>query len=222
LIKRTFDVVCSLLGLLLLLPILVALAVLIKLGSRGPVFYRGKRVGRLGKRFHIYKFRTMVADAEKLGGSSTPEDDPRVTRIGVFLRKYKLDELPQLINVLWGDMSLVGPRPQVEWAVGLYTEKEKALLSVRPGITDYASIKFNNEGDVLRGSTDPDKDYMEKIAPEKIRLGLEYVKAHSLWVDLRIILATLWSLLGGNPARVLGFANPPSESVDQSHQHEAV
>jgi len=126
----------------------------------------------------------MVADAERLGASSTPEDDPRVTRTGKFLRQYKLDELPQLLNVLAGDMSLVGPRPQVPWVVKLYSEAEKQLLSVRPGITDYASIKFRNEGEILRGSADPDKDYFEKIAPEKTRLGLEYVSHHSWDQDL--------------------------------------
>lgn len=170
------------------------MAFLIKKEDGGPVFYRGVRVGRYGKLFRIFKFRSMVVNADKIGGSSTPGDDPRITKVGSFLRKYKLDELPQLINVLLGDMSFAGPRPQVQWAVDLYTEKEKRLLAVRPGITDYASIKFRNEAGILKGSTDPDKDYLEKIAPEKLRLGLEYVDNISLLTDIKIIFATIKSL----------------------------
>jgi len=185
----------SLFGIMLLNPLIVFIALIIKLDSSGPVFYRGVRVGRYGKPFRIFKFRTMVTDAEKLGGTSTPDDDPRITSIGRFLRKYKLDELPQLINVLKGEMSFVGPRPQFKWAVELYSEEEKLLLSVRPGITDYASIKFRNEAEILKGSTNPDRDYLEKIAPEKIRLGLEYVEKRSLLIDLKIIFATLQNLL---------------------------
>ncbi|MEW6409354.1 MAG: sugar transferase [Nitrospirota bacterium] len=173
---------------------MIGISILIKKEDKGPVFYRGVRVGRYGKSFMIFKFRTMVINAEKIGGSSTADDDPRITRIGKFLRRYKLDELPQLINVLKGEMSLVGPRPQVPWAVELYSEEEKLLLSIRPGITDYASIKFKNESEILKGSTEPDKDYLEKIAPEKLRLGLEYVKKKSLWVDLKIIFATIKAL----------------------------
>jgi lipopolysaccharide/colanic/teichoic acid biosynthesis glycosyltransferase len=166
----------------------------IKHDSHGSVFYRGLRVGRYYKQFRMFKFRTMVADAEKMGVSSTAEDDPRITRIGKFLRKYKLDELPQLINVLRGEMSLVGPRPQVPWAVELYSEEERKLLNVRPGITDYASIKFRNEGNILNNSSNPDEDYLKQIAPEKIRLGLEYVNNNNLWIDLKIILATIGAL----------------------------
>ncbi len=215
-VKRFFDFALSLTGLVLTWPLLACIALLIKLDSPGPVFYRGVRVGRGGRLFQIFKFRTMVVNAQSLGDSSTPEDDPRITRVGKFLRRYKLDELPQLINVLKGEMSFVGPRPQVEWAVALYNEQEKALLSVRPGITDYASIRFSNEGEILRGSLDADKDYMEKIAPEKIRLGLDYVRHHSLLVDLRIILATLWLILGGDPNRVFGWvkaSGPAGQSV---------
>lgn len=190
-IKRLFDIIFSFIGLIILSPLLFISALIIKLDSKGPVFHRGVRIGRFEKPFKAYKFRTMVKDAEKLGPTSTAEDDPRITKIGRFLRKYKLDELPQLINVLKGEMSFVGPRPQVPWAVKLYTPEEKTLLNVRPGITDYASIKFPNEEEILRGSKDPDKDYMEKINPEKIRLGLKYVKNHSLWIDLKIILKTI-------------------------------
>jgi lipopolysaccharide/colanic/teichoic acid biosynthesis glycosyltransferase len=199
-LKRLFDIALSLFGLALLLPVMAVLAVLIKLDSKGPVFYRGLRVGRGGKPFAMLKFRTMVVDAEKIGASSTAEDDPRITRMGRFLRRFKLDELPQLWNVLLGQMSFVGPRPQVQWAVDLYTREERALLDVRPGITDYASLRFRNEGEILKGSTDPDKDYLEKIAPEKIRLGLEYVRRHSVLTDVKIILATVGALLGGDPS----------------------
>ncbi|MGH9680102.1 MAG: sugar transferase [Candidatus Acidiferrales bacterium] len=189
--KRAFDLILSALGLVLLAPLLAALALLVKLETRGPVFYRGVRTGWLGKPFRIFKFRTMVENAERLGGSSTPEDDPRVTRVGRLLRKYKLDEFPQLINVIRGEMSLVGPRPQVPWVVEMYSQDERAVLEARPGITDYASVKFHNEGEILRGSTDPDKDYFEKIHPEKMRLSLEYVRKQSLWLDCRILGQTL-------------------------------
>ena len=190
-LKRLLDIVVSFVGLVALSPLFLSIAIRIKRDSKGPVFYRGERVGRFGKPFKIYKFRTMVIDADKLGDSSTPADDPRITKVGRFLRsKYQLDEIPQLINVLKGDMSLIGPRPQVPWAVELYTEEEKAILSVRPGMTDYASARFPNEGEILHGSTAPDKDYLEKIAPGKTRLQLEYVKNHSLWVDFKILVRT--------------------------------
>ncbi|MBI3610075.1 MAG: sugar transferase [Nitrospirae bacterium] len=219
-LKRIFDFLGSFTGLLVLSPMFLFLALMVKLEDGGPVYYRGVRVGRYGRPFRIFKFRTMVVDAEKLGASSTPGDDQRITRMGKFLRRYKLDELPQLINVLKGEMSFVGPRPQVSWAVKLYNDEEKALLTVRPGITDYASIRFSNEADILWGSADPDREYLIKIAPEKVRLGLEYVRNHSLWVDLKIILATLWSLVGGDPARILGAPERSSGSVDNSHHHE--
>lgn len=192
--KFLFDFIFSLIGVIILLPLFAVMGILIKLDSKGPVFYRGVRAGRFGKPFKIYKFRTMVQNAERLGGSSTPDDDPRLTHIGKFLRKYKLDEAPQLLNVLKGEMSFVGPRPQVPEDVALYTEKEKALLSVLPGITDYASIRFHNEGEILKGSPDPGKTYVEKIRPEKINLGLQYVQSHSLWVDIKIIFLTFKTL----------------------------
>jgi lipopolysaccharide/colanic/teichoic acid biosynthesis glycosyltransferase len=194
-IKRLFDLVCSAFGLLVLSPVLVVLSVLIKLEDGGPVLYRGVRVGRYGKRFRIFKFRTMVVNADKIGGPSTADDDARITPMGKFIRRFKLDELPQLINVWTGDMSLVGPRPEVPVEVDLYTEEERALLNVRPGITDYASIAFHNEGEILRGSPDPHQAYREKIRPEKIRLGLDYVKHHSLRLDLKIIFKTFSTLI---------------------------
>jgi lipopolysaccharide/colanic/teichoic acid biosynthesis glycosyltransferase len=194
--KRSIDIFVSMVGLTILAPAFLVIAALIWLEERGPIFYRGKRVGRAGVLFRIFKFRTMVADAEQRGGSSTTQDDVRVTRLGRVLRASKLDELPQLFNVLTGTMSLVGPRPQVEWAVALYTSEQRALLDVPPGITDLASIVFANEAELLRGSPDPDTDYLEKIAHEKIRLGLEYVRNRSVLLDLRIILATLCRVLG--------------------------
>ncbi len=193
-LKRLFDMTFSFVGLVVLFPLLVLIALLLKLDSKVPVFYRGVRVGRFGKPFKIFKFRTMVVDAEKLGGPSTADDDPRITRAGKFIRKYKLDELPQLINVLKGEMSIVGPRPEVQMYVDMFTEEEKAILTVRPGMTDWASLWDIDEGAILAGSPDPEKTYMEKIRPEKIRLQLEYVRNHSFWVDLKIILKTLKSI----------------------------
>jgi len=188
--KRTLDATLAGVGLVLLSPVLAVIALSIKTGSKGPLLYRGRRVGLDGEPFEMLKFRTMVVDADKIGGSSTPEDDPRITGIGKKLRRYKLDELPQLWNVLTGDMSFVGPRPQVQWAVDLYTPEEREILRVRPGITDEASLKFSNEAEILKGSTDPDKDYIEKIHPEKMRLSLEYVRHRSFSGDLSIIART--------------------------------
>ncbi len=193
-LKRLFDISFSSLGLIIMFPILIFSAIAIKLDSKGPALYRGKRIGRYGKPFRIYKFRTMVSNAEKLGCPSTAVDDPRITRAGKLIRKYKIDELPQLINVLEGKMSFVGPRPQVPEDVALYTKEEKSILSVRPGITDWASCKYHNEGEILRGSPDPDQAYIEKIRPGKIKLELEYVRNHSFWVDLKILLKTIKTL----------------------------
>jgi lipopolysaccharide/colanic/teichoic acid biosynthesis glycosyltransferase len=180
---------------MLVSPVLLVLSILIKKEDGGPVFYRGVRVGRFGKTFRIFKFRTMVINAEKLGGPSTSDDDPRITRVGKFIRKFKLDELPQLINVLKGEMSIVGPRPEVQIYVDMFTEEEKAILSVRPGITDWASIWNPDEGAILAGSPDPEKTYMEKIRPEKIRLQLKYVREQSFWNDLKIIVQTLITII---------------------------
>ncbi len=193
-LKRLFDIVGAVVGLATISPLMGWFAWRIKTEDGGPFFYRGIRIGLNGKPFCIYKFRTMVLDADKIGPSSTSEDDPRITKIGRLLRAHKLDELPQLINVLLGDMSFVGPRPQVQWAVDLYDDKEKVILSVRPGITDYASLLFSNEGEILKGSTDPDKDYMEKIHPLKTKLAMKYVNKHSLFVDTKIIMKTLTAL----------------------------
>ncbi len=194
-IKKTVDIIIASIGFIVLSPLLVWIAWRIFVEDHGPIFYRGERIGLLGKPFRIFKFRTMVVDAEKLGVSSTSDDDPRITRIGRVLRKYKLDELPQLINVLLGDMSLVGPRPEVKKFTDLYTEEERAILTVRPGITDWASIWNPDEGALLAGSMDPDKDYFEKIRPEKIRLQLKYVRERSFLTDIKIIALTLKTIL---------------------------
>jgi lipopolysaccharide/colanic/teichoic acid biosynthesis glycosyltransferase len=196
-VKRIFDIVFSLCGLAVLALPLLSLAALIKLHDGGPVFYRGVRTGRRGKPFRIFKFRTMVVNADRIGGSSTADGDPRVTGIGRFLRKYKLDELPQLTNVVLGHMSFVGPRPEVPEYVALFTEEEKAILTVRPGITDWASIWNHDEGALLAGAADPERAYLEKIRPEKMRLQLKYLREHSLWVDLKILVLTLSMLLFG-------------------------
>jgi len=177
-------------GLVVLAPVLAAVALAIKLESRGPVFYRGMRAGRHGKPFRIFKFRTMVMNADKIGGPSSSADDPRITRVGGFLRRYKLDELPQLLNVLKGEMSLVGPRPEVLQYVAMFNTEEQAILSVSPGITDWASIANSDEGARLAGSPDPEKTYLEEIRPEKIRLQLEYVRRRSFGTDMRILLET--------------------------------
>jgi lipopolysaccharide/colanic/teichoic acid biosynthesis glycosyltransferase len=206
--KRAFDLFISLLALALLSPLLMAIAIAVWFEDGAPIFYRGVRIGRGGIPFTIWKFRTMCLGAESWGPSSTSADDPRLTRMGRALREWKLDELPQLFNVVGGQMSLVGPRPQVPWAVARYGAREDALLRVRPGITDYASIVFADESEILRGSKDPDRCYLEKIAPEKIRLGLEYVENRSLSLDVRIIAATLCRLGGISYSRILRIPNP--------------
>ena len=198
--KRVFDGVGAFIGLVILFPVFAILAIWIKASSEGPVLYAGKRIGKDGMPFRMLKFRTMVVNAEKLGGSSTSADDARITSAGKFLRRTKLDELPQLLNVLAGEMSFVGPRPQVEWAVDLYSSDERRLLSVRPGITDFASLRFRNEGEILRGSKDPDRDYLEKIAPHKIKLGLYYVRHYNFSMDVRILVATLLAIAGVDPS----------------------
>ena len=194
-IKRLFDVLFSALGLIITSPVLAVVALAIKISSPGPVFFRGERIGKNEKPFKIYKFRTMVVGAEEMGGPSTPSDDPRLTKIGKFLKRFQLDELPQLINVLKGEMSFVGPRPEVKMYVDMMTDEErKIILSLQPGITDLASLFNFHEGEVLRGSADPEKDYMKKIRPTKIKLQLEYVKNRSFLLDIKIILKTLIKL----------------------------
>jgi len=195
-LKRAFDVIASAAALLVLSPLLVALVLLIRWHDGGPAFYRAVRVGRNGTRFEMVKFRSMVIDADRRGASSTPDDDPRMTPLGRWMRRFKVDELPQFWNVLRGDMSIVGPRPQVAWAVERYTPAEQVVLTIRPGITDPASLRFANEGEILRGHPDPDAAYFELIHPEKMRLSIDYVKHQSFVGDLRIIAATVAAALG--------------------------
>ena len=192
--KRMIDIAVSLTGLVVLSPLMLVIAVLIKADSQGPLRYRGLRVGRFGRPFRIWKFRTMVVNAEQIGGSSTSDSDPRITRVGKFLRKCKFDELPQLFNVFVGTMSLVGPRPEVEQYVDLYTDEEQVILKMRPGITDWASIWNSDEGGLLAACDDPDKAYEDFIRPTKLSLQLKYAHEHSLWIDLRIITFTLLRL----------------------------
>lgn len=191
-IKRILDIVLVLVGLVITAPLFLLIALAITLNSSGPVFYSGIRIGKDGKPFPMHKFRSMVQDADKKGGPSTAGDDPRLTSIGKFLKKFQLDELPQLFNILKGEMSLVGPRPEVPFYVDMMTKEEKrVILSVRPGMTDWASLWNFHEGEILQGSADPEKAYQEKIRPEKIRLQIKYVKEQNLLVDLKIILQTL-------------------------------
>jgi len=191
-LKRLSDIVFSLFGLILVFLLFLVIAFLIKRESPGPAFYRGERVGKDGRPFRMFKFRTMVVNADKIGGPSTASDDPRLTKIGKFLKKYQLDELPQLINVIKGEMSLVGPRPEVKMYVDMMTDEErKTILSVRPGMTDLASLWDFHEGEILKGSSDPERTYQEKIRPTKIKLQLEYVKNRSFWQDIKIIFKTI-------------------------------
>jgi lipopolysaccharide/colanic/teichoic acid biosynthesis glycosyltransferase len=196
-LKRFFDIVLSTVGLIITAPVFLLLAAVIKSESSGPVFYRGVRVGLYGRPFRIFKFRTMVVNAEKMGCFSTADGDPRITRTGKIIRKYKLDELPQLINLLVGDMSFVGPRPEVQKFVDMYTPEEKIILTVRPGITDWSSIKFYNEGEIIASSgiADADEAYFKLIRPEKLRLQMKYVRESALLIDIKIILATFATLI---------------------------
>jgi lipopolysaccharide/colanic/teichoic acid biosynthesis glycosyltransferase len=191
-----FDIVASFLGLLLLTPLLLGVALLIKLDSRGPVFFRQERIGRGGRPFLIYKFRTMLPDALRRGGLITFGVDPRITRIGGLLRKTKIDELPQLINVLRGEMSLVGPRPEVREYVEQFRQDYDEILQVSPGITDLASLKYRDEAELLGQSDDPEEEYLRKVLPDKISLAKAYVRRSSFFFDFSLIVRTLIKLLG--------------------------
>ena len=193
--KRMFDIVASGFGLIVLSPLFLILAIWIKLDSKGPVFYRQVRVGRGNKDFRIFKFRSMRVGADKGSLVTIGGHDPRVTRSGYFIRKFKFDELPQLINVFLGDMSLVGPRPEVRHYVDYWTPEQMHVLDVRPGITDPASIKFRNENDLMERAEDPEKYYIEVIMQEKIRLYLEYVEKHSFLYDLGLVFKTFWVIV---------------------------
>ena len=193
--KRIFDIVASGLGLIVLSPLYLILAVWIKLDSRGPVFYRQVRVGRNNKDFRIFKFRSMRVGSDKGSLVTIGGHDPRITRSGYFIRKFKFDELPQLINVFIGDMSLVGPRPEVRHYVDYWTPEQMHVLDVRPGITDPASIKFRNENELMEQAEDPEKYYIEVIMQEKLKLYLEYVNNHSFFGDIGLIFKTFWVIV---------------------------
>ena len=193
--KRAFDIIACMTAGLVLSPLCLGIGLAIACGSKGGAFYRQIRVGRNGKEFKLLKFRTMRQDADKTGGLITIGDDHRVTRVGKFLRKYKLDELPQFLNIIKGDMSIVGPRPEVPKYVALYDERQRHVLSVRPGLTDYASIEYISESELLAQSPDPDKTYIEESMPAKLELNLKYIENQSIMEDLRLILKTLSSIV---------------------------
>lgn len=193
--KRFFDVIASGLGLIVLSPLFLILAIWIKLDSKGPVFYRQVRVGRYNKDFRIFKFRSMRVGADKGSLVTIGGRDPRVTRSGYWIRKFKLDELPQLINVFIGDMSLVGPRPEVRHYANYWSQEQMHVLDVRPGITDPASIKFRNENELMEKADNPEKYYIEVIMQDKMKLYLEYVEKHSFFYDIALIFKTFWVIV---------------------------
>ena len=195
-IKRAFDIVIAAIGLIVLSPMMVMVAILIKLDSRGPVVFTQERIGRAFQPFSIYKFRTMIQSPPTHRLPLTVGQDPRVTRIGRILRKTKIDELPQLLNILAGDMSFVGPRPEVRQYVELFKEDYEEILRVRPGLTDVASLKYQDEANLMAQFTNPEEEYVRRILPDKIRLAKEYISRSSIFFDLRLILRTLPKLLG--------------------------
>ncbi|MCR5362895.1 MAG: sugar transferase [Bacteroidales bacterium] len=194
-LKRLFDIVASGIGLILLSPIFLVLAIWIKSDSVGPVFYRQVRVGRHNRNFRIFKFRSMRIGADKSGELTVGGRDPRITRSGYYIRKYKLDELAQLINVLVGDMSFVGPRPEVPHYVSFYTSEQMHVLDVRPGITDPSSIKYRNENELLEAADDPEQYYIDVIMQDKLRINLDYVAHRSFFSDLKVIFQTILSIV---------------------------
>lgn len=193
--KRLFDIISSGIGLIMLSPIFLFLGIWIKIDSPGPIFYKQVRVGRNGKDFKIFKFRSMHQGSDKQGLITVGGRDPRVTNSGYYIRKYKLDEFPQLINVFLGDMSVVGPRPEVRKYVNLYNEEQLRVLTVRPGITDIASIKYRNENELLEKAEDPDKMYIEEIMPDKLKYNLEYIDKVSFTYDIKLIFETFKEII---------------------------
>jgi len=226
-VKRLLDVLASMAGLVMLFPLLAVLATLVKVSSPGPILYRGVRAGRGGRPFRIRKFRTMIVDAEARGGPSTSGDDPRVTRIGAFMRRHKLDELPQLISVLVGEMSLVGPRPEVLSELAEYQGEYAKILELRPGVTDYASLWNADEGAVLAGAADPHQAYKKHIQPTKLELQLKYCRERSMWLDFKLIFYTLYKIVrkGWVPPELRDYPPPvvPDEEkgLDTSAAREA-
>lgn len=194
-IKRIFDISIALLFIVLLSPLLLLIALLIKLDSKGSVLFKQVRVGKGNIDFKIWKFRTMYLDAEKMGQLTIGGRDPRVTKVGYVLRKYKLDELPQFFNVLFGEMSFVGPRPEVRRYVSLYTQQQKRVLEVKPGITDYASIEYSNENELLSKAANPEQTYIDEIMPAKLLLNLKYIAEQGFVTDLKIIGKTIMKIL---------------------------
>jgi lipopolysaccharide/colanic/teichoic acid biosynthesis glycosyltransferase len=194
-IKRLFDIIAALLGIIILSPLLLIIALLVGIGSHGGILYKQIRVGRDMKEFRLFKFRTMYADSDKKGLLTVGMRDSRITPIGYFLRRYKLDELPQLFNVLMGDMSIVGPRPEVPKYVAMYNAEQKKVLSVRPGITDYASIEYVNENEVLAKSDKPEELYINEVMPAKLKLNLKYINEMGFMTDLKIILRTVGEII---------------------------
>lgn len=192
---RFLDFIFSLLGIILLFPVFLVLYFAVRLASKGGGFYKQLRVGRGGTDFYVYKFRSMRIGADKQGLITVGGRDPRITQVGYFIRKYKLDELPQLFNVLKGDMSLVGPRPEVRKYVELYTDEQRKILSVRPGITDYASIEYVDENTILGQADDADKAYVERILPDKIQYNMKYINHRSVKEYFKIIFLTIWSII---------------------------
>ncbi|HXB41130.1 MAG TPA: sugar transferase [Bacteroidia bacterium] len=195
-LKRFFDIICSLLGIIILSPFLILISLLVLFGSTGGIFYIQTRVGKNGKDFFLFKFRTMHTGSDKKGLLTVGARDSRITRTGFFLRKYKLDELPQLFNVLFGSMSLVGPRPEVRKYVEIYNDEQKKVLGVKPGITDYASIEYVNENEILAKSENPEETYIREIMPDKLQLNLKYIREKSFLTDLKIIFRTLTKIFG--------------------------
>lgn len=194
-VKRIFDIVFSFIGLVLLLPFFIIIALLIVIDSPGGVFYKQARVGKNGIDFYLFKFRSMRTGADKKGLLTVGGRDSRITRMGYFIRKYKIDELPQLLNVFLGDMSLVGPRPEVRKYVDLYNEEQKQVLSVKPGITDYASIEYSNENEILGKAENPEKVYIDEIMPAKLKLNLKYIAEQGIITDLKIIIKTIGKII---------------------------
>ncbi len=194
--KRLFDIIAATIALLLTLPLWIGISVLIIVDSRGAVFYKQQRIGHNGRPFMIYKFRTMIQEADRTNKLLTVGTrDDRITRAGFYLRKFKIDELPQLINVLKGEMSLVGPRPEVAKYVDQYNPEQRQVLTVKPGLTDYASIQYADENELLEQYDDPEKAYIQHIMPDKLRLNLMYIENQGMWTDVKILARTVWRLM---------------------------
>jgi lipopolysaccharide/colanic/teichoic acid biosynthesis glycosyltransferase len=194
-LKRIFDIFFSIIGLVILFPFIIVIGLLIVIDSPGGAFYSQVRVGKYNKDFYLFKFRSMSTGADKKGLLTVGGKDSRITRIGYFIRKYKIDELPQLLNVFLGDMSLVGPRPEVRKYVDLYNNNQKNVLNVKPGITDYASIEYSQENEILGKAENPEQVYIEAIMPAKLKLNLKYIEEKSIITDIKIIFKTIWKIL---------------------------